>query len=75
MTEASSPRPVPQPGRAAPGAAGPDDRADPAGRAADAPAAGHRFAGLAGRPLTEHVEVFEAEHERLQAELGSIDRV
>jgi hypothetical protein len=38
-------------------------------------AAGDRFAGLAERPVTEHVEVFEAEHSRLQRELGSIDQV
>ena len=34
-----------------------------------------RFARLADRPVSEHVEVFEAEHDRLQAELGTIDRV
>jgi hypothetical protein len=34
-----------------------------------------RFAQLQGRPVTEHVEVFEAEHTRLQAELDTIDRL
>ena len=34
-----------------------------------------RFADLADRPVAEHVEVFEAEHDRLQSELGTIVRV
>jgi hypothetical protein len=34
-----------------------------------------RFARLPERPVTEHVEVFEAEHTRLQAELDTIDRL
>jgi hypothetical protein len=40
-----------------------------------------RLAGLAGlagldeRPVAEHVEVFEAEHDRLQRELGTIDQL
>jgi hypothetical protein len=33
------------------------------------------FAGLAGRPVGEHVAVFEAEHERLQRELSTIDQL
>ncbi len=65
MIEPSAPRPVPGPGRPVPG---PADR--PAAGAAE-----DRFAGLADRPVAEHVEVFEAEHDRLQAELGTIDRV
>ena len=56
---------------------------DPAPRPADtrAPAAAvpadtaGRFAGLAGRPVAEHVGVFEAELERLQAELSTIDQL
>jgi hypothetical protein len=48
----------------------------PAGRPADGDAAHpERFADLEGRPVDEHVEVFEAEHDRLQAELGTIDRI
>ena len=39
------------------------------------PAAEDPFADLADRPVAEHVEVFEAEHDRLQTELGTIDRV
>ncbi len=65
MTEPSTPRPVPGPARPVPGAP-----ATPAGRAAE-----ERFAGLADRPVAEHAEVFEAEHDRLQTELGTIDRV
>ena len=33
------------------------------------------FADLEQRPVTEHVAVFEAEHERLQRELGTIDQL
>jgi hypothetical protein len=66
MTEPSAPRPVPGPGR--PGA-GPERPADEAGTGQD------RYADLEGRPVAEHVEVFEAEHDRLQSELGTIDRV
>jgi len=51
---------------------------------ADAPAAlagdvatdeGGRFADLDQRPVAEHVAVFEAEHDRLQRELGTIDQL
>jgi hypothetical protein len=34
-----------------------------------------RFAGLEQRPVAEHVEVFEDEHERLRRELGTIDQL
>src|SRR4051812_49621868 len=37
--------------------------------------AGARFAGLDQRPVAEHVAVFEAEHDRLQRELGTIDQL
>ena len=67
MTEPSAPRPVPEPARPV-SATGQD--APPAPAAEDA-----RFAALGERPVAEHVEVFEAEHDRLQAELGTIDRV
>jgi hypothetical protein len=36
---------------------------------------GARFAELDRRPVTEHVAVFEAEHARLQRELGTIDQL
>jgi hypothetical protein len=65
MTEPSPPRPVPGPGRPVPGPATPDEDGAPA----------NRFADLDDRAVAEHVEVFEAEHDRLQSELGTIDRV
>jgi hypothetical protein len=34
-----------------------------------------RFAELEQRPVAEHVAVFEAEHGRLQRELGTIDQL
>ena len=34
-----------------------------------------RFAGLAERPVAEHVAVFEDEHARLERELGTIDQL
>ena len=34
-----------------------------------------RLAGHDERPVAEHVEVFEAEHDRLQRELGTIDQL
>jgi hypothetical protein len=39
------------------------------------PAAEERFAGLDGQPVAEHVAVFEAEHSRLERELGTIDQI
>jgi hypothetical protein len=33
------------------------------------------FDGLDERPVSEHVAVFEAEHDRLQRELGTIDQL
>jgi hypothetical protein len=54
---------------------------EPGQRPAEEPAApadadGERpFADLDERPVAEHVEVFEAEHDRLQRELGTIDRL
>jgi hypothetical protein len=33
------------------------------------------FAGLADRPVAEHVAVFEAEHDRLRRELSTIDQL
>jgi hypothetical protein len=34
-----------------------------------------RFADLEQRPVSEHVAAFEAEHDRLQRELGTIDQL
>ena len=83
MTDAARPRPVPGPPRPQSGPpAGP--RATPheqagAGHAPGAdPTAGvgaSPFADLAGRPVADHVAVFEAEHERLQRELSTIDQL
>ena len=66
MTEPSSARPLPGPPRHGPAAASSpaDDQAD-----------GHSFEDLAQRPVSEHVAVFENEHERLQRELGTIDQL
>ena len=71
MTEPSPQRPVPGPPR--PG---------PAPVPADVPAlpetddsAEDRFADLDQRPVADHVPVFEAEHSRLQRELGTIDQL
>jgi hypothetical protein len=36
---------------------------------------GAPFEGLADLPVAEHVAVFEAEHDRLQRELSTIDRL
>ena len=66
MSEPVVPRPVPGP----PGAPRP---APPASGAT--PPAPSPFADLAGRPVAEHVAVFEAEHERLQAELSTVDQL
>jgi hypothetical protein len=54
---------------------------EPGPRPAEEPSApadadtGRRFAGLEERPVAEHVDVFEAEHDRLQRELGTIDQL
>ena len=67
MTEPSPSRPVPGPPRSA------------AGSVPDAPApetgAAECFADLDQQPVAEHVAVFEAEHARLQRELGTIDQL
>jgi hypothetical protein len=69
MIEPSPSRPVPGPPRPGPR---PGDAA-----AAPAPAVGAEapFAGLADRPIAEHVAVFETEHARLERELGTIDQL
>jgi hypothetical protein len=56
--------------------AGADGTAPEGTAPADAvPPAGARFADLGQRPVAEHVAVFEAEHDRLQRELGTIDQL
>lgn len=66
MTEPSSARPLPGPPRPVPAAAS---------SPADDQAGGASFEDLAGRPVSEHVAVFEDEHARLQRELGTIDQL
>ncbi|MGY5883317.1 hypothetical protein [Modestobacter lacusdianchii] len=39
------------------------------------PAGPSPFADLAARPVAEHVAVFEAEHDRLQRELSTVDQL
>jgi hypothetical protein len=75
MTEPSAPRPAPGPGRPAPGSAAPSTTLPPTPPREPAAEDRERFAGLEQRPVADHVEVFEAEHDRLQSELGTIDRV
>jgi hypothetical protein len=71
MTEQSPSRPVPGPPRPVPGPGPAETQPQPetSGTAAD------RFADLDERPVAEHVAVFEAEHSRLQRELGTIDQL
>ena len=74
MTEPSSARPVPGPPRPGPSSVEP---ATPTGESAPAAerSAGEPFTGLDEKPVAEHVAVFEAEHARLQRELGTIDQL
>ncbi len=71
MTEPSRPRPVPGPPRPA-GTGAPATAPGAATTAAPSPAP---LAGLDGRPVTEHVAAFEAEYDRLERELATIDRL
>ncbi len=82
MTDPSRPRPVPGPPRPGPGGppvagavrpAGPGAVPPPVG--ADPPDGDAALAGLDRRPVAEHVAVFEAEHDRLQRELATIDQL
>jgi hypothetical protein len=66
VTDPVPPRPVPGPPRAVPA---------PPAAAPAAPDAPSPFAGLADRPVADHVAVYEAEHERLQRELSTIDQL
>jgi hypothetical protein len=72
VTEPAQSRPVPGPPRAVPGPAAPRPAdAEPA----PATSGVSPFAGLADRPVADHVAVYEAEHERLQRELSTIDQL
>lgn len=68
MTEPSASHPVPGPPRPVPGR----PVEEPGG---DSAPAGRSFANLDERPVADHVAVFEAEHSRLQRELGTIDQL
>ena len=70
MTEPGPSRPVPGPPRPGPR---PDDDAAVAPGTPDATAPD--FTDLDERPVAEHVAAFEAEHARLERELGTIDRL
>ena len=67
MTDPAQPRPVPGPARPLPAAS-------TAAPTAPAPV-GTPFADLVARPVADHVAVYEAEHERLQRELSTIDQL
>ncbi|WP_116453683.1 hypothetical protein [Blastococcus litoris] len=73
MTEPSASRPVPGPPRPGPHhgdeTPAPPPAADASERAEDP------FAELPERPIAEHVAVYEAEHARLERELGTIDQL
>jgi hypothetical protein len=81
MTEPNAPRPVPGPPRPGPGptAAAAAATAPAEGSAAAAPGTDRDirtpFADLDERPVADHVAVYEAEHSRLQRELGTIDQL
>ena len=69
------PRPGPWGGAApVPAAAMPDETQPDGAQPADTDD-GTPFADLDRRPVAEHVAVFEAEHARLQRELGTIDQL
>jgi hypothetical protein len=75
MSEPSPARPVPGPPRPGPR---PGESAvvqeSPAPPAAEGTPE-DPFADLAGRPIAEHVAVYETEHARLERELGTIDQL
>jgi hypothetical protein len=85
VTDPGTPRPVPGPPRPVPGPAHPVP--DPTVRSGPGPmtvaqvptgpdaGSPSPFEGLAERPVADHVAVYEAEHERLQRELSTIDQL
>jgi hypothetical protein len=72
MTEPSPPRPQPGPPRPGPA---PANSPSDSGTAPDQRRPAGRFDDLEERPVAEHVGAFEAEHARLQRELGTIDEL
>jgi hypothetical protein len=75
MTEQSPTRPVPGPPRPVPAPDPTEAQPQPQSHPEAGDAAADRFADLDERPVAEHVAVFEAEHSRLQRELGTIDQL
>ena len=74
MSEPSPSRPVPGPPRPGP-RPGESPAVAPAQPAAEGTPQQDPFADLAGRPIAEHVAVFETEHARLERELGTSDQL
>ncbi len=71
MTDPTPTAPVPGPPRPVPG-----PTASQAAPSREESGAGEdRFADLDEQPVAEHVAVFEAEHSRLERELGTIDQL
>jgi hypothetical protein len=68
MTEPSPSRPVPGPPR-------PALAAEPEAGTPETAGTEDRFVDLDETPVADHVAVFEAEHSRLQRELGTIDQL
>jgi hypothetical protein len=77
VSQPDQPRPVPGPSVLRPSApAAATARPVVPGPPASVPSPGPSpFAGLSERPVSEHVAVFEAEHDRLQRELATIDQL
>ncbi len=78
MTEPTRPVPVPAPPRAEDGTTSEStmpQTAESDTTVSGAAESGEPFSGLGQRPVAEHVAVFEAEHARLQRELGTIDQL
>ena len=71
MTEQSPTAPVPGPPRPVPG----PGLSQAAPSPEEAGAGEDRFAELDEQPVVGHVAAFEAEHSRLQRELGTIDQL
>ncbi|MCW2617949.1 MAG: uncharacterized protein JWR28_1098 [Modestobacter sp.] len=76
MTDPAPSRPISGPPRPGPHPPVPGPPVqDPATAADPSTPGGSRFADLAERPVADHVAVYEAEHERLQRELSTIDQL
>ena len=74
MTEPTPPRPAPGPPRPGPGPVAPDGTPEDAAAGPQGTGA-QPFADLDELPVADHVAVYEAEHARLQRQLGTIDQL